>query len=223
MADVSGTTVQVQGESGQTAVTYTDTTTFSKQVSATLADVSVGSCVFVTPVMDASSTSGADSSTTVAAGTVRITSAADDGSCTSGFGGGGGERPSGDASDMPTDMPSDMPSGMASDGARPSGGPGGGGGGFGASGEVSAVSETGFTVTQGDQTTEVTVSDDTTYTATADAASDALKAGVCVTARGESDDTGALTAESISISEASDGECTTGFGGGQPGGSQATQ
>ena len=111
IAAIDGSTLQVQSSDAQTAVTYTDETTISQQISAALADVTVGSCVMVTPA------DGSESSeTSVTAGTVRITEKTD-GSCAGGFG--GGQRPEGMPSDMPTDLPSDMPEGM------PSGGPGG--------------------------------------------------------------------------------------------------
>jgi hypothetical protein len=216
VAAISGKTLQVQGQSGQTAVTYTASTTFSAQVAAKLADVTVGSCVQVTAPQDAAS-SGAGGSTTaptaITAATVRIT-AATDGSCTrGGFGGGTpGDRPSGAPSGMPT--------------ARPSGAPGAGGrgfGGVGAFGQVKAVSGTGFTVTaqqpgpNGDsgQTREVTVtvSADTSYTTTKAATAAALAVGKCVSATGQSDDTGAVAARRISVSDAVNGQCTGGFGG----------
>ena len=203
VAAVSGSTAQVQNDqSGQVAVSWTKSTTFTQQVDATLADVTVGSCVMVTT---------ADDDT---AATVRITAASDDG-C--GFG--GGQRPAGAPSGMPTDMPTDMPSDMPSD--LPSGGPGGaGGGGFGTVGEVTAVSATGFTVSATQPGSEdasdvsVTVGDDTTYTTQAKAQASAVAVGRCVTARGDSDDTGAVVATTISVSDPVDGQCTAGFGGG---------
>ncbi|MER6974060.1 hypothetical protein ABT304_23565 [Nocardioides sp. NPDC000445] len=212
IAAIDGSTLQVQSSDAQTAVTYTDKTTISQQVSAALADVTVGSCVTVTTA------DGSESSdTAVTAGTVRITEKTD-GSCAGGFG--GGQRPEGMPTDMPTDMPSDMPEGM------PSGGPGGMGGGMGTSGEVTAVNDSGFTVAatsrDSEETTSVsvTVGSETTYTTTRTATKSALVVGTCVTATGEADDTGAVTAERISVSDPVDGECTTGFGGrgGMPGG-----
>jgi hypothetical protein len=101
----------------------------------------------------------------------------------------------------------------------------GGGRAFGASGEVTAVTGDGFTVkatTPGsDDTTtvSVTVTGDTTVTTTKNAAATALKVGKCVTASGDTDDTGAVTADRISVTDPVDGECTGGFmrgnGGGQ--------
>ncbi|WP_406022925.1 hypothetical protein OH802_24400 [Nocardioides sp. NBC_00850] len=216
IAAIEGSTLQVQSSDAQTAVTYTDKTTISQQVSAALADVTVGSCVTVTTA------DGAESSeTVVTAGTVRITDKAD-GSCAGGFG--GGQRPEGMPSDMPSDMPTDLPSDMPE--GMPSGGPGGMGGGMGTSGEVTAVSDSGFTVAatsrDSEETTSVSVSvgSETTYTTTRTATKSALVVGTCVTATGEADETGAVTAERISVSDPVDGECSTGFGGrsGMPGG-----
>jgi hypothetical protein len=47
VAAVTDSTAQVQGMDGQVAVTWTGSTTFTKDVSATLADVEVGDCVLV--------------------------------------------------------------------------------------------------------------------------------------------------------------------------------
>ncbi|MFI5429031.1 hypothetical protein [Aeromicrobium sp. UC242_57] len=217
---MSGSTAQVQGQSSQVAVTWTDGTTFTRQVDGEAKDVKVGSCVMV---------SSADQTSTdtskVTAATVRVTEAVD-GSCTSGMGGGpggggqppsGGEAPSGERpTDLPTDMPTDAPGGA--EGGR------GQRGGF-AVGEVTAVSDTGFTVSSElpggteDAATAITVvtSSATTYTTTESAAASDVKVGVCVTSRGEADDTGAITATTIAVSAAVDGECATGFGGGRPG------
>ncbi len=206
VTEVSGSTAQVKGQDAQVAVSWTDSTTFTQQVSASAADVAVGSCVMVT-----SSADGAESTDTVAATTVQITEKTD-GSCSvmGGRGGAGGGRPT----DMPTDMPTDG-----------AGGRGGPGGGF-AVGEVTAVSDTGFTVssqmpgadgsTASPTTVTVTTSGDTTYTTTADASAKDVTVGVCVTSRGEADDTGAITAENIAITQPVDGACAMGFGGGRP-------
>jgi len=207
VAAVSGSTAQVQSDqSGQVAVSWTKDTAFTQQVDAALADVTVGSCVMVTTVDDDDT-----------AATVRITAANDDDSC--GFGGGQGGGPGGGPGDgeRPEGAPSDLPSDL------PSGAPGGGRGGFGTIGEVTAVSATGFTVSAtqpgSEDTTDVsvTVGDDTTYTSQAKAQASAVTVGRCVTARGDSDDTGAVTATTISVSDPVDGQCGGGFGGGMRG------
>jgi hypothetical protein len=199
VVDVADSTAQVQNQQGQVAVSWTDDTTFTQQVDADLSAVTVGSCVMVTTGDSADA-----SETDVAAATVRITESTDDG-CAAGAGpggGGAGDRPEG--------------------GTPPSGAPDGGARAMGTSGEVTAVSDSGFTVeaTQpGSDTTStvvVTVSSDTTYTTTAEASADDVTVGRCVTSRGEADDTGAITATTIAISDKVDDACSTGFGGMRP-------
>lgn len=215
VAEVSGTTAQVAGQDSQVAVSWTDSTTFTQQVPGKASDVVVGSCVMVTSA-DGSSTDA----TKVAAATVRITEAVD-GSCSAMGGPGGGSAPSGE---RPTDLP-ERPAG----GDAPAGAAGGRGPGGFAVGEVTAVSKGGFTVastaparddasdTAAKTTVSVTTSDDTTYSTTAAASAKDIEVGVCVTSIGEAGDTGAITATSIAVSQPTDGECSTGFGGRRPG------
>jgi len=199
IAAIDGRTLQVQSPmSGQVAVTYTGSTTFTAQVEARASDLEVGDCVMV-------SGEGDD---TVAATSVRITLAVD-GSCTptmrGGPGGGPrvqeGEAPQG----MPTDVPTDVPSG-APDGVMMAG----------AFGKVSAIGASGFTVEstlpgQSDTTTrQVTTSATTTWTDTVQATSAALKVGKCVTAEGTKDDAGAVTAKTIAVSDKVEGQCGSG-------------
>ncbi|WP_286931061.1 MULTISPECIES: DUF5666 domain-containing protein [Aeromicrobium] len=200
VAAVDGSTAQVQGSSSQTAVTWTDSTTFTRQVSGSLEDVTKGSCVVVT---------GGGSSDAVTATSVRVTQQAD-GECADGFGSGGpggGERP--------TDRPSGAPEGQEPPSAPQGERPGGAKGGGMTAGEVTAVSGSGFTVASStpgsDETSDVkvTVGDDTTYTTTAKADADDVKVGVCLQTRGETDSTGAVKATSIQISTAADGKCVT--------------
>jgi hypothetical protein len=217
IAAISGKTLQVQNQTdGQVAVTYTAKTTITAQVAASLADVKVGSCVTVTPVMSASGVPSAQSGNTgtLAAGNVRI-SQPTNGDC---LGGLGTMRPGGSASGFPSGRPSGFPSGRPSGFA--SGGPGGGRTfAFGANGKVTAVSATGFTVasqfpgtsSQAPRDTTVTVSGSTTYTTTKPGDSSALKVGKCVVATGQSDDTGAVTADRLVVSDPVNGSCTGGF------------
>lgn len=206
VAAIDGSTAQVQGSSSQTAVTWTSSTTFTQQVAGLLDDVTAGSCVVV-------SGEGDD---TVTAASVRITEAEGD-DCSGGFGGPGGDRP--DRGDAPQDRPSDAPT------DRPSDAPRGMGGGL-AAGRVTAVTDTGFTVassqpgSEESSSVEVAVSDDTTYTTTEKADAEDVKVGVCVQTRGESDSKGAVTATSIAISPAADGECVTRGPGGRGGASE---
>ncbi|MCW2752425.1 MAG: hypothetical protein JWR83_3535 [Aeromicrobium sp.] len=216
VTDVSGSTAQVQSQTAQVAVTWTGSTTFTQQVSVKAAAVTVGSCAVVT-----SSATGTTTTDPVQASTVRITPATN-GSCTAGFGGGGG-RPQGQGGTPPT--------------GRPSGAPGGAGGrgGFGGGtfGKVTAVSSTGFTVeSQGRPTSSgttgtttsvsVVTSASTKYTSTEKASSSAVKVGRCVTSQGQADSTGAITATSIAVTDPVNGQCGFGgFGGGQPAGGQS--
>lgn len=200
VAAVSGRTAQVQSpQGGQVAVTWTRDTTFTEQVGGTLDDVAVGACVLVT-TDDASA--DATAPTAVTAAGVRLTDANADGSCGPGADGpGGGQRPEGTPSDLRSDAP---------DGGRMRG--------FGTLGEVTGVSAAGFTLSAtnpgSDENAEVTVTvdDATTYTTTVAATASAVVVGRCVTARGDSDDTGAVRADTIGVSDPVDGECAGGLG-----------
>lgn len=207
IAAVDGDVLQVQSQmTGQVAVTVTDATTITDQAAATLADVAAGVCVVVRTA-DGGDAGSDGAATEVTASSVAISEAGDDG-CAAGFGGGGfpggGERPT----DMPTDLPTDLPSDFPSD--MPSGGPGGGGrpgGGFGTVGEVKSVSADGFVVEGQDGDVTVTVGTDTTYTKQVASDSSALTVGRCVQAQGDADDTGAVTAETIRVSDKVDDQC----------------
>jgi len=219
VAEVSGRTLQVQNAmTGQVAVTWTGKTTFTQEVSATLADVSVGDCVMVTP------TDSSSGSTTVAADRVRITTPVD-GECTPAGDRGPGGMPDGmmTSGPAPEGMPADLPTDLPTD--LPSDAPGGFRSMAGAFGKVTAVSASGFTVESvqmsapgstesATSAVTVTVTGDTSYSMTAKATGQALKVGVCVDARGDEDSTGAVTATSIAISPKVDGQCGSfGFGG----------
>lgn len=185
VAAVSGRTAQVQNDvTGQIAVSWTAQTTFTKEVDATLDDVAVGSCVVTTSDAEPGATE-------VTATSVRVLDGCD--------------APGALPSDLPTDLPTEMPDDLPSDLTRR---------GFGVVGEVSAISDDGFTVTAMDGEVAVAVTGDTTYRTTAEATDAAVRTGACVSAQGETDETGALSATSISVSEPVDGECTGGFGGG---------
>lgn len=214
VTDVSGSTAQVEGQQSQVAVSWTDATTFTKEVAADAAAVKVGTCVMASSAQKSGDDSSSDS---VAAVTVRVTPATD-GSCTvQGTGGlpGRGTPPSGAPEGEQQGRPTDVPS----NGGRGAGGFGG------AIGEVTDVTDSGFVVasqrlgSEDSKTTSVTVttSADTTYTTTEKASAADVKVGACVTSMGEADDTGAITAKTIAVSEPVGDEC--GFGGmraGQP-------
>lgn len=217
IADLEGATMQVQGNGRQTAVVWTEATTFTDQVPGSRDDLAVGDCIQVR----AAGEPPTDPAAAVAAGTVTIGEAVD-GTCTGGFGGmsaGGlgqmfGQRPEG----------APAPGGQRPDGAgRPGGAmPGGIRGGL-VNGVVTAISGDTVTVEMrrpGAAGAEaavpsrtVALSASTTYTETVAADADALKVGRCVTALGAAASTGTLTATSIAVRPASDGGCTQGFGG----------
>lgn len=190
---LSGTTAQVRNDrTGQVAVTWNDSTTFTATKTGTLADLKAGNCVVVVGASDGKAAS-------------RVTvSEAVDGECrTPGAG-----RPAGGDFQPPEGM--ELPEGMTppEGGERPEGMPNRG---AITSGKLTAIS--GTTLTIGDKKVEVASDASVTLPATATEAD--VKTGVCVTAQGEADSTGAVTAKTISVSEKVDGEC--GFGGGFPG------
>ena len=200
VADVSGSTAQVQGSTGQVAVSWTGATTFTREVTGSLDDVAVGSCVVAALEDDV-------------AVSLRVTEASGDG-CTGGLAGGFGGAGRGGAGVPPEDE-------------RREGGPGGVGGGA-VVGEVTAVAGATVTVAavepgsgagEGEETTVeqvLSVDADTEVVATVSATADDVAEGSCLTARGEADDLGAVTADSVALSEPVDGSCATGRGG--PGG-----
>lgn len=210
VAAVDGSTAQVQSsEAGQVAVTWTATTTFTKQVAASLADVVVGDCVMVEPAEseeaepDATPTQPIE----VTAASVRI-SEPTDGTCTPTGGPGGGMGPPEGAPVSPPDGARTQVRGIG-----------------GAFGTVSAVSADGFTVVSSfpgaeeETTVTVTVAEATTYSTTAQGAASDVQVGVCVRAEGKTDSTGAVTATRIAVTPTVDGECTGGmvrFRGGAP-------
>jgi hypothetical protein len=220
VAQISGTTLQVQSADAQTAVTYSPATTFSQTVSTSKSAVKVGDCVVVrSETGTASGSLSATGSPTapptqpsaVTAASVDV-SAATGGQCAGGGFGGFGGGPG------------------AGQGQR-----GGGQRTFAAAtfGQVTSVSGTGFVVsaetfagrgsgTPGSTATTrpsasptfttrpvtVTTSSSTTYTTAKAATAKALAVGKCVAARGQADDTGAVAATSIAISPADNGQCT---------------
>lgn len=225
VAAVADDTAQVQSsDSGQVAVTWTSSTTFTKQVSAELADISVGDCVMVTSA-DTGTTSGGTSQpptqpTEVTATSVRISEPVD-GSCTpTGGPGGGGPGGTGGGPSFQANGNGQPPAG-AQGGTPPSGAPQmrGSGGAVGTvksvSGNTVVVGSTRFaaptdgssTPTQESVDVTVTVTATTTYTATAKGSASDVKVGQCVQATGEADDTGAVTATRIAVTPPVDGEC----------------
>ncbi len=219
IAAINGSSLEVQSSTSQTTVTYTSTTTFEQTTSATVANVTVGSCIsaFGKPTSGSSSTKSVIGEP-VTATTVTITQPTS-GTCTGGFGAGGGfARGAGGAGGA---------GGPGGGGGFPGGGerPGGGNfparaaGEFGAaSGPVTAVSPSTVTVTETNPSTKktssvvVTLTSATTYSQRTPAAPSDLAVGKCATAIGQAGTTGAVTARSISISTPGANGCTSGFG-----------
>lgn len=201
IAEVDGKTFQVQTGSEQVAVSYTAKTAFTERVSAKVADVRSGSCVIVRTADEPGTDGGKVTATAIDA------SAASGDTC--GFGGGpagsGGGPPSGAP---PSGMPSALPSG------GPAGGPGGASGGRGAmvAGVVTGVSGGTLTVSAQRQNAPVTytvaTTADTTVSTEQKTTAKAAEVGVCLTARGEPNATGAVTATAITLRKAVNGECT---------------
>lgn len=221
IASVTGTVMQVRSTDSQTAVTWTDATEFSATVDGTLADVTVGACIVAVSAATSTATED-DADAPVEATSVALTEPEDDGTCAPGPGGGpafGGDRPDGAPTDLPTMPEGERPSGPPT-GLRSFGG--------GAIGTVTAVDGSTLTVASAgpdDETTTrtVTVTDATAYTTSVAADASTIVVGQCASARGEADDSGKVTATSITVSAPTDGECTGGmvqrFGdGGGPGG-----
>lgn len=208
VAALSGSTAQVQSTSSQTAVSWTSSTTFTEEVKVTKAAVKVGECVQAAHASGSSGSSGS-SSTTVAAATVRITNTS--GGCTAVRA--GGNRPGG----APTTFP----------GGQNRSRPRGNFGGFATLGVVTSVSSAGFVVKPvafgGSTSTSpvtVTTTSSTIYTQSKKASASAVKVGMCMSANGTTDSTGAVKAARITLSQPANGVCTqTRFGGGGlPGG-----
>ncbi|MFZ0158895.1 MAG: hypothetical protein WAL50_07690, partial [Kineosporiaceae bacterium] len=111
IAEVTGTTMQVQDGSRQTAVTWTATTVMSKRVPASAADVVPGACVLVRTSAGQGSASGP-----VAATSIEVTRVVS-GRCS--LGTGFGRPPAGRPSDAPGSMP--QPTGTVPSGVGPPG------------------------------------------------------------------------------------------------------
>jgi hypothetical protein len=221
IAAITGTTMQVQNQqSGQVAVSWTTSTKFTHQVKTTVAAVKAGDCITATAASGTTSSSSAP----ITATSVTV-SAPVNGQCTGGAGGGpgGGARPSGFPSGgFPSGVPSGgFPSGFPGGGARPSDFPSGAAGRIGnfVTGTVTSVSGSTITVRarsfgSSDTTSHTIIADTkTTVDTTASTTSKSLKVGLCVTAQGKADSSGAVTATSVRISNPVSGNCTLGFGG----------
>ena len=219
IAAVAGHTMQVQNpQTGQVAVSWSASTTFTQQVAVTASSVKAGDCV---TAIAPSGTSA--SAATFTASTVSVNQPAN-GLCDGGFGGGG--RPSGFPSGS---RPSGFPSGTPR-----SGFPGNGAGRTVAIASGKVVSVSGSTIvvaardfrpgSQGSSSSSssrgtpattnktVTLTATTKITATQTATASAVKVGRCATAQGSTDTSGAVAATRISVTDPTNGTCTTGFG-----------
>jgi hypothetical protein len=235
----------VQSATAQTAVTWTKTTAFTSQVTTSASKLRVGDCVSARPARtggsgsDATGTpaptpTAAPGDVTVAAQTVEIFPATG-GSCAANLGGGLGFAGGGFGNRTGGPRPT-TPDGSSTTGrgGTPQGAPNGFGGQVrGAVGTVTALGNGAFTVAPvarretGSATTAatgpvtVTYAASTTFTTLTKATPSSVKVGVCVTAIGKTDDTGAVTASSLQVSQPIDGSCTSGFRGaggfGRPG------
>jgi hypothetical protein len=191
---INGQTLIVTGPNGDTTVTYSTTTTFTKTSLGTLADITRGSCILATGQKD---TAGAVTATTVVISPKTSTGCANR------------------TFVPPTPAPGASP--RPSPTARPSGLPNGGFANAGiVSGQVTAISGPLVTVlTQAKVSQTVTVASAATITDSATVSASALQNGQCVRATGPLDAAGNVQATSITITPAGpSGTCTTGFGGG---------
>lgn len=227
VAAVTGATAQVQGATQQTAVTWTRTTRFTDQVAVSPSALRVGVCVMARPARAAgglpggsgtagTAVAGSAAPVSVAAATVELFPKQGT-ACTFGFGARNGAGQSGSPGGAPTPLPTVTGSTAPDDGRG--GIPGSGRRAFGALGMITAVGSGQFTVTPtvrlGAMPTRpvtVTYSSSTTFTRLTAATSAAVKVGICLTAQGRTDDTGALTAASVTVSAPTKGTCQTGFG-----------
>jgi hypothetical protein len=154
---------------------------------------------------------------------------ATNGECAGGFGGAGGPGAATGGPGAGATPPTGTPTGTATNGTG-----GRGGADFGrravaglvtaVSGDTITVQETmrargdgtaSSTVTASPTTATVTVTTttSTTYTAQRAGVASDVAVGACASALGKADDTGAVTATSITVRPATNGTCTTGFGG----------
>jgi hypothetical protein len=230
IAAVNGSTMQVQTRTDQTAVTWTDATAFTKVATATLADVTVGSCVTVLePPTNATGSATSAPATAVTAASVDVRPAVN-GEC-SGFGGFGGAGGGAGAPGAGATPPAGAPTGTATRGARGDAGRRAVAGLVNAvSGDTITVQETmraggstsSSTATAAPTTTTVTATGSTTYTAQQTGTAGDVAVGECATALGTADDTGSVAATAITVRPATNGTCTTGFAGGGRGGATGT-
>ena len=244
VASLSGSSMEVQNPAtGQTTVSWTPTTQFSKTVSEAVSVLTAGDCVTVT------GTPSKSSKTTIAARSISVAPASTSGSCSGPARSSAGTPPGGAG---PVGGPGGGFSFRTGDngnspGQRPPF-PGGSGARFGglgsltlATGKVTAVngstvSVSGFELKPGTfgrrsgsskgsklttpktQGLKITTSGSTTVSATKSAASTDLAVGDCVSAFGPGASNGAVTATTVRITATGATTCGAGFRGGPQGG-----
>ncbi|MGD0746707.1 MAG: DUF5666 domain-containing protein [Acidimicrobiales bacterium] len=244
VAALQASSMEVQNTStGQTTVSWTSTTQFSKTVSESVSSLAAGDCVTVT------GTPSKSSKTTIAARSITLLTPSSTGSCTNrgtaggtstggaGFGGAGGfnfrrggaggtsgTRPSFPAGSArrfagagSIAIASGKVTGVSGSTVSVSGidiSPGSFAGGKAASSKSSKSSKSAKPVTPKTQNLKITTSGSTTLSSTQSAASTDLAVGDCVTAVGPSATNGAVTATTVRITSTGGATCTSGFGGG---------
>lgn len=206
VAAVTASDIQVQNPRiGQVRITFTPSTSFTKTVPATAGDLVVGDCALATGAPQ----STGDPAGPLTAMSVLISPATADGTCTpGGFGGprgarGGGSPNSGGPSGAAPSRSPNRPAGADRDRGAV------------ALGKITSVSGAGFAVQLGlsNTTRSVVTSQTTTFSKTVSTDKSSVAVGECVSAVGPSDDTGTVTASSISIRQPGPNGCQGGFGG----------
>ena len=188
LVQINGQTLILTGPNGDTTVTVTATTTYTKTLVASLADITKGACIAANGQKDP--TSGAITVTNV-----RISPKSAAGCAARSFAPGATPVPPVNATPRPS------PSGQANAAF--------------VTGEVTAASGTSVTVkTDTTSSQKITVAAAATITDTAEVTPAALQNGQCLRANGPRDSTGNVQATSITITPAGpSGTCTTGTGG----------
>jgi hypothetical protein len=194
LVQVNGQTLILSGPNGDTTVTVTASTTYTKTSIATLADITKGSCIVANGQKDPAS--GA-----VTATNVRISPRAASGCAAGQFGPGANPRATPPANPTPRPSPSVQPNAAF------------------VAGEVTAVSGPSVTVkTTAGAGETFTVASAATITATADVTPADLQNGECLRANGPRDAAGNVQAASVTITPAGpSGTCATGGGLGRGG------
>lgn len=227
IAEVDGTTLQVQSTTSQTAVTYTARTTLTKVVAGTLRDVTVGECVTVRSATAPGSATSTATTGPMTAATISLSQPVN-GTCAFGIAGEAGAGFPGGLGDASGRTRTFTPGA----GGLPSGRPTGPGAGFrqlGVTGKVLSVSGDAISVqpdgrrfaggstatptpTEAPQVVDATAA--TTVTTTVPAKAADIAVGECATAIGAASDTGSIAATRISLEQPVNGQCpVAGFGG----------